>query len=98
MIVTLYTQPLCGFCDLMKSMLDEVNVEYRVIDIKSNSTAKDFIKNEGHKTVPQLYLGETHLNKKTDTRDYTPQELYNIILEANNNSWPWQDSGIEQGI
>jgi glutaredoxin len=79
-------------------MLDEVNVKYRVIDIKSNSTAKDFIKNEGHKTVPQLYLGETHLNKKADTRDYTPQELYNIILEANNNSWPWQDSGIEQGI
>ena len=87
MIVTLYTQPLCGFCDLMKSMLDEVNVKYR-----------DFIKNEGHRTVPQLYLGETHLNKKADTRDYTPQELYNIILEANNNSWPWQDSGIEQGI
>jgi len=95
MLVTLYTQPLCPFCDLMKSMLDEAGIRYKVTDIKSNKTALEFIRNEGHKTVPQLYLGEVHLNKKPDTRDYTPNELYNIVNAARSEAWNWQDSGIE---
>lgn len=95
MIVTLYTQPLCGYCDLMKSMLDEADIKYKVIDIKSNRAAGEFIRNEGHRTVPQLYLGEIHLNKKSDTRDYTPNELYNIVNTAIKETWRWQDSGIE---
>jgi len=39
MLVTLYTQPLCPFCDLMKSMLDEAGIKYKVTDIKSSKTA-----------------------------------------------------------
>ena len=95
MLATLYTQPLCPFCDLMKSMLDEAGIRYKVTDIKSNQTALEFIRNEGHRTVPQLYLGEVHLNKKPDTRDYTPNELYNIVNAARSEAWNWQDSGIE---
>ena len=95
MSVILYTQPNCPYCDLMKSMLDETNIKYRTIDIKENGAARDFIIKNGHKTVPQLYYGSIHLNKKVDTRDYTPQELYDIIEDATKSEWPWQDSGIE---
>ena len=97
MAIKLYTQPNCPFCDLMKSMLDETNLKYKTINIKEDSAALAFIKEQGHKVVPQLYVGDVHINKKTNTQEYTSDELYKLITEAMD-SWPWQDSGIEQGM
>lgn len=96
MSIILYTQPRCGYCDLMKEMLDKIGQKYETIDISVTPAAKEFLLYEGHKTVPQLYNKTTHLNKKP-TQDYTTEELSNIIAESLN-EWPWQDSGIEQGI
>ena len=54
------------------------------------------MKEMGHRTVPQLYAYEKHINTK-NTQDYTSDELYKLITEAME-SWPWQDSGVEQGM
>lgn len=96
MSIILYTQPACPFCDIMKGLLDKTGYTYVTIDIKENIKALEFMKEKGHKTVPQLYVDDKHINKKTNTQDYTAAELYNLI--SNSYEWPWQDSGIEQGI
>jgi len=99
MIIRLYTQPLCPFCDLMKSMLDETNFKYDIINIKEDPTALAFMKEQGHKVVPQLYVGDVHINKKTNTQEYTSAELHGIIADVlDQQDWLWVDSGIEQGI
>ena len=36
MALVLYTQPRCGYCDVMKNMLDEIGYNYRVINIKED--------------------------------------------------------------
>jgi glutaredoxin len=83
----------------MKSMLDEKNIKYEIINIKQDSKALDFMKEQGHRVVPQLYVGEVHINKKTNTQEYTSGELYDIIADVlDQQDWPWSDSGIEQGI
>lgn len=98
MEVKLYTQPNCGFCDLMKEMLDKVRISYYTINIKEDKTALAFMKEQGHRTVPQLYANDVHINTNPNTREYTPDELERLIIEATSREWPWQDSGIEQGI
>lgn len=98
MNIDLFTQPNCPFCDIMKQMLNETGYTYNTINIKENESALKFIKDQGHKTVPQLYVGQVHINKKVNTQDYTSEELRELIQEALDNSWPWSDSGIEQEI
>jgi len=98
MSIVLYTQPQCPFCDIMKSMLDKTGYTYLTVNIKENANALEFVKNQGHRTVPQLYVDDIHINKKTNTRDYTSDELFKLISEAMNKDWPWVDSGIEQGM
>jgi glutaredoxin-like protein NrdH len=98
MSITLYTQPQCPFCDIMKEMLDETGFTYYTINIKNDAAALNFIKEQGHRTVPQLYANDIHINKKTNTQDYTSEELFKLISEALEQEWPWQDSGVEQGM
>lgn len=101
MSITLFTQPACPFCDIMKGMLDETGLTYYTVNIKENKDAKNFLKENNHFTVPQLYVDNIHINKKTDTRDYTSSELYTLITKAmaqEDNDWPWSDSGIEHGF
>ena len=59
----LYTQENCEYCHMMKKKLAEWDYRYREINISYDLFAKDFLKDEGHRTVPQLYWNNTHLNK-----------------------------------
>jgi len=101
MSIALYTQPNCPYCDIMKGLLDQTGFSYYTINIQENIDAKMFLKDNGHRTVPQLYVNDIHINKRP-TEEYTANELYVIIAEAmggkDESDWPWVDSGIEQGI
>ena len=78
--LTLYTQPGCRYCDMMKSKLDEWGYKYITKDIKADDTARAFIVlDEGHKTVPQLYYGKTHINPNINTVEYTQNILEQYI-------------------
>ena len=96
MAITLYTQPRCTYCEMMQSKLDKTGYVYYVINIQEDPKAKEFMKSEGHRTVPQLYVNDNHINKR-NTQDYTSDELYELISQ-NLNRWAWQDSGVEQGF
>lgn len=96
MSIILYTQPKCTYCEIMKQKLDKAGFTYYVINIQEDPKALAFMKQRGHRTVPQLYAHDKHINKK-NTQDYSSEELSKLISEAME-SWPWQDSGIEQGI
>lgn len=107
----LYTQPHCPYCVIMEEKLQEAEIEYSKIDISKNDTAKNFLKAEGHTTVPQLYYKHYHLNTM-DTQKISADFLKNSIAlyddmgdvndltdlieqETKPNDWPGQDSGIE---
>lgn len=61
--LTLYTQDDCQYCNILKRKLLEWNYSYREVNVSYDLFAKDFLKNEGHRTVPQLYWNNLHLNK-----------------------------------
>lgn len=83
----LYTQSRCPYCDIMKQKLDEWGYEYNEINIQYSIEGKQFLKDRGHKVVPQVYWGSTHINK-FDTMQMTQERLEAAM-------YPSQDSGVE---
>ena len=61
--LTLYPQEDCYYCHEMKKKLVEWGYDFREVNVSYDLFAKEFLKNEGHRTVPQVYWHNTHLNK-----------------------------------
>ena len=61
--VTVYTQMLCGYCSRALSLLRARGVEVEEIDITMNGNLrKEMIaRSEGGRTVPQIFVGDTHV-------------------------------------
>lgn len=76
--LTLYTQDDCHYCKILKKKLSDWNYDYREVNVSYDLFAKDFLKSEGHRTVPQLYWNDTHLNK-LPTLDLTKRHIENEI-------------------
>jgi glutaredoxin len=76
--LTLYTQDDCHYCKVLKKKLSDWNYHYREINVSYDLFAKDFLKSEGHRTVPQLYWNNIHLNK-FPTLDLTKRHIENEI-------------------
>jgi glutaredoxin-like protein NrdH len=55
-MITVYSKPNCPYCDRTKIWLEHNNLPYQTIDVMADSSALEFIKSQGHKTVPQIYF------------------------------------------
>lgn len=61
--VEIYTSPLCGFCHAAKRLLKSKNVEFTEVDVLMHPSRKaEMIQRaNGGRTVPQIFIGETHV-------------------------------------
>ncbi len=60
--VHLYTSPTCGYCHAAKRMLKSKGVKFTEIDVSRDSMKKQqMIQKTGRRTVPQIYIGQTHV-------------------------------------
>jgi glutaredoxin 3 len=61
--VTLYTTPICPFCIAAKRLLDSKGVEYTNLDVMAQPElrAEMMQRANGRHTVPQIFIGETHV-------------------------------------
>ena len=61
--ITIYTGPLCGFCDAAKKLLARNNAEYKEISIATVDGAMDemITKANGKRTVPQIFFDDQHI-------------------------------------
>lgn len=55
MMLTIYTKTTCGYCHLLKKQLKKNDYEFEEINLDHDEEAREFIKEAGHKTVPQIY-------------------------------------------
>ena len=68
--VTIYTGPLCNYCDAAKRLLTRNNVEYKEISIATVDGAMDemIVKANGKRTIPQIFFDEQHIGGYDDVR------------------------------
>ena len=88
--IRLYTQNDCPYCVLMKKKLNSWGYGYKEINISEDLSARAFLRLNGHRTVPQLYSGNIHLNEGADTAAFNKRHLeiaLNMLVE--------NDSGVE---
>ncbi len=95
--LTLYTQDDCGYCHILKKKLADWNYSYREINVSYDLFAKDFMKQKGHRTVPQLYWNNTHLNKFPTTeltKNHIEKEIDYENYVGGVESWAPLKSGV----
>jgi len=61
--VTIYTTPICPFCARAKSLLGKKGVAFAEVDVMMDDKALEEMlsKSGGARTVPQIFIGETHV-------------------------------------
>ncbi|MHB1843748.1 MAG: glutaredoxin 3 [Deltaproteobacteria bacterium] len=65
--VRIYTTTYCGYCRSAKALLDRKGVAYEEIDVTEDDAAREALtKRSGQRTVPQIWVGETHVGGFSD--------------------------------
>ena len=66
--VEIYTTPICPYCIRAKRLLQEKGVGFREIDVMGDNQARgEMIRRaNGRYTVPQIFIGETHVGGSDD--------------------------------
>lgn len=61
--VEIYTSPFCGFCSAAKRLLTQKGVSFVEIDVSGRPDARQEMMTRAHgrHTVPQIFVGETHV-------------------------------------
>jgi len=54
-MLTIYSKDNCPFCDRAKSLLKLKGVNFQEVRIDLDPQAREFIIEQGHRTVPQIY-------------------------------------------
>ncbi len=78
--VTIYTGPLCNYCDAAKRLLARNNVQYTEINIATvEGAVEEMIKKaNGKRTIPQIFFDDQHIGGYDETRAL---EKENKLLE-----------------
>lgn len=55
-MLTVYSKTVCPYCVQAKNFLKQKNINFREVNIEQDEEARTFIQEQGHKTVPQIYM------------------------------------------
>ncbi len=58
-MLTVYSKNHCPFCDKAKHLLTQKNIPFDVVNIDQDQDAREWLIGQGHRTAPQIYLGES---------------------------------------
>ena len=81
-IITMYTGPLCNFCDAAKRLFSRNNLKYEEIDISTKDGLRDEMikKANGKRTIPQIFFDDHHVGGYVELRDLEKTgELNNLL-------------------
>jgi glutaredoxin 3 len=82
--VEIYTSPMCGFCHAAKRLLTRKGVSFTEIDIWEHPDRKPEMiqRANGRRTVPQIFIGGTHVGGCDDLMDLEQDGKLNPMLAA----------------
>ena len=81
--ITIYTGPLCTFCDAAKKLFARNNVEYKEISIATVEGAMDemITKANGKRTIPQIFFDDQHIGGFDDVRALEKENKLQDLLK-----------------
>jgi len=81
--VTIYTGPLCNYCEAAKKLLARNSVEYKEINIATTDGAMDemIAKTNGKRTIPQIFFDDQHVGGYDDVRALEKENKLQDLLK-----------------
>ena len=88
-MLTIYSKTVCPYCVQAKNYLKAKNINFREINIEQDAEAREFIINQGLRTMPQIFMdgkifvegGWTGLSKMTAEDILSEIELRNSLAD-----------------
>jgi len=80
--ITMYTGPLCNFCEAAKRLFLRNNIKFREIDISTKDGLRDEMiqKSNGKRTIPQIFFDDHHVGGYVELRALEKNgELNNLL-------------------
>ena len=80
--VTIYTGPMCNYCEAAKRLLTRNNVKYKEINIATvDGAMEEMIKKaNGKRTIPQIFFDEQHIGGYDEARALEKENKLNELL------------------
>ena len=81
--ITIYTGPLCNYCDAAKRLLTRNNATYNEIDISIVDGAMDEMikKANGKRTIPQIFFDDKHIGGYDEVRALEKENKLQDLLK-----------------
>ena len=81
--VTIYTGPLCNYCEAAKKLLTRNNVKYKEISIATVEGAMDEMisKANGKRTIPQIFFDDHHIGGYGEARALEKENKLQDLLK-----------------
>ena len=69
--ITVYSGPMCNFCDAAKRLLLRNNLNYDEIDISTKEGLRDEMtkRANGRRTIPQIFFDDYHVGGYQELRE-----------------------------
>ena len=69
--ITVYSGPMCNFCDAAKRLLTRNNLNYNEIDISTKEGLRDEMtkRANGKRTIPQIFFDDYHVGGYQELRE-----------------------------
>ena len=82
--VVIYTKSWCPYCNDAKALLRRKGIAFEEIEVdgKPDLQAAMSVKAHGRRTVPQIFIGETHVGGCDDLYDLEAAGGLNTLLAA----------------
>ena len=88
-MLTVYSKNLCPHCIQAKNYLKAKNINFREVNIEQDAEAREFIINQGLRTMPQIFMdgkifvegGWTGLSKMSAEDILSEIELRNSLAD-----------------
>ena len=82
--ITIYTTPTCPYCIAAKALLNNKGVAYNEVNVQNDrATALALVERTGRRTVPQIFVGDTHVGGFDDLNALETAGGFDALLEAN---------------
>ena len=80
--VEIYTTPYCPYCVAAKRLLAKKGVSFQEIDVSRDSGLREAMtkRASGRRTVPQIFIGGTHVGGSDDLHDLDDRRQLDALL------------------
>ena len=81
--ITMYTGPMCTFCEAAKRLFSRNNLKYQEIDISSKEGLRDEMikKANGKRTIPQIFFDDHHVGGYVELRALEKENKLQDLLK-----------------